>query len=154
MQERFERFSRVISGVSYALHKIAAKELEKYGLKGPYALYLLTVYRHPEGITATGISELCNRDKSDVSRAMTAMEKQGLLKKSTKAIYRAKITLTELGIEAAEQINRLSAAALCKIDENLDPEKLAVMYTALEAILGSLEKMIEEGIPANEQSKI
>lgn len=150
MQERFERFSRIISGVSYALHKIAAKELERYGLKGPYAVYLLTVYRHPEGITATKISELCNRDKSDVSRAMTAMEKQGLVKKSNKAIYRAEITLTELGLEAAQKVSSLSASALRKIDEVLDNETLGAMYTALEAIYGCLAEMIEEGIPTNE----
>lgn len=147
MQERFEHFSRVISGVSYGLHKIAAKELGKYGLKGPYAVYLLTVYRNSGGITATRISELCNRDKSDVSRAMTAMEKQGLVRKSNKAIYRAEITLTDRGIEAAERINGLAAAALQKIDKVVSPEELDNMYKALGAICGSINEMIEDGIP-------
>ena len=150
MQNRFERFSSVISGMSYVLHKIAAKELERYGLKGTYAIYLLTVYRHQKGVTAAKISELCNRDKSDVSRAMTAMEKQGLVKKSTKAIYRAEIFLTELGLEAAKKVSALSASALKKIDENLKPEELETMYKALGVIYGSLTEMIEEGIPTNE----
>ena len=149
MQARFERFSGIISGVSYALHKIAAKELEKYGLKGPYAVYLLTVYRHPDGITATQISELCNRDKSDVSRAMTAMEKQGLIKKSNKAIYRAEITLTELGLEAARRVSELSASALKKIDSELSSEEINDMYKALGAIYGCLTEMIEGGIPTD-----
>ena len=150
MQERFERFSRVVSGVSYALHKIAAKELEKYGLKGTYAIYLLTVYRNNSGITATKISELCNRDKSDVSRAMTALEKQGLTKKSNKSIYRAEITLTDLGLEAAKRVSELSAAALRKIDEQLSAEEINDMYKTLDTIYDCLSEMIEEGIPTDE----
>lgn len=52
MIERFERFSYAIFEVSRCWHKIAAEEMEKYGLKGSHATYLTTLYRYSQGITA------------------------------------------------------------------------------------------------------
>ena len=72
--ERFERFSFAISEISRYWHKLTAEEMEKYGLKGTHSVYLLTMYRYPDGITATQLCELCSKDKSDVSRMMSIME--------------------------------------------------------------------------------
>ena len=75
MVSRFERFSFVISEIYRHLHKIMADEMEKYGLKGAYAIYLSAMYRHPDGITATELGEICSRNKADVSRAMSSMQR-------------------------------------------------------------------------------
>ena len=53
MLNRFERFSLAISEIYRYWHKIAADEMEKYGLKGPYAVYLTAMYRYKDGITST-----------------------------------------------------------------------------------------------------
>ena len=60
MIDRFERFSFAISEVSRCWHKLAAEEMEKYGLKGSHAVYLTTLYRYPKGLTsfAGGISPM------------------------------------------------------------------------------------------------
>jgi hypothetical protein len=79
MIDRFERFSMAISEISRHWHKIAAEELEKYGLKGPHAIYLPAMYQHQDGITAARLADLCGRDKADVSRMMTIMEQKGLV---------------------------------------------------------------------------
>ena len=79
MVDRFQRFLYFISEISRHWHKIAADEMEKHGLKGPHATYLICIYRHPEGITAPQITERCGKDKSDVSRTMALMEKKGIV---------------------------------------------------------------------------
>ena len=52
MVDRFQRFLFYISEISRHWHKIAAGEMEQYGLKGPHAAYLTCIHRHPDGITA------------------------------------------------------------------------------------------------------
>ena len=67
MENRFEKFSCLISNISQSLHKIASVEMDKYELKGPMAIYLLTIFGHNEyGLTLMQLSENCNRDKADV----------------------------------------------------------------------------------------
>ena len=80
MVDRFERFSFAISEISRYWHKITADEMEKHGLKGPHSVYLTTMYRYPDGVTAPQLCELCGKDKSDVSRTMSLMEQKGLVR--------------------------------------------------------------------------
>ena len=77
MLHRYERFSLAIGEIERCRHKLTADEMEKYGLKGPYSVYLITLRRHEEGLTSVQLSELCGRDKSDVSRAISVLEKSG-----------------------------------------------------------------------------
>ena len=48
LDHRFERFSLAIFEISRCWHKLAADEMAKYGLKGPHAMYLVTIRRFPE----------------------------------------------------------------------------------------------------------
>ena len=89
MEDRFERFSVGMSEISRYWHKLTGDEMEKYGLKGTHSIYLLTMYRFPEGLTAPRLCELCVKDKADVSRMMSLMEKKGLVRKESvgKTLY-------------------------------------------------------------------
>ena len=71
---RFEKFSMAMTEINRYWHKIAADELEKYGLKGPYVVYLTILMRYPDGITAAQLCDLSGRNKADVSRAVSDME--------------------------------------------------------------------------------
>ena len=97
MIDRFEKFSFSINEIFRYWHRLAADELKIYGLKGPHATYLTTLYRYEEGITAPELCELCAKDKSDVSRMISIMEQKGLVKRDggLKSAYRAKIKLTD-----------------------------------------------------------
>ena len=77
MVDRFERFSLAMFEISKYWHKLAAEEMEKYGLKGTHSVYILTMAKSPEGITAPQLCEQCGRDKADVSRMMSILEKRG-----------------------------------------------------------------------------
>lgn len=149
MIERFERFSCAISDISRYWHKIAADEMEKHGLKGPHAIYLTTMYRYPGGITAVGICELCGKDKADVSRMMTIMEKKGLVTRegSNRSQYRAKLKLTEEGRAAAEQVSKRAALAVKIAGDGISNEDREVFYNTLELIATNLMEISETGLP-------
>ena len=146
MIDRFERFSLAISEISRCWHKIAADEMEKYGLKGSHAVYLTTMCRYPDGITAARLCELCAKDKADVSRMMSIMEKKELVVKEGSS-YRAQLKLTPAGLEAAEHVRRRVTVAVENASRGLTPERRAVFYEALELIVSNLQNICEEGLP-------
>lgn len=147
MIDRFERFTFAISEIYRYWHKIAADEMEKYGLKGPHAIYLAAMYNFKEGVTAARLSEFCGKDKSDVSRMISAMEKQGLIAKSGVSNYRAVLTLTEKGKAAAEYVREKARIAVENASRGLLDEHREIMYASLELIGGNLQKLSVEGLP-------
>ena len=74
MIDRFELFVAAISGIYRDIQKIERDEMVKYGLKGPYAQYLVAMKRCPQGITASALCEVCDKDKAAVSRMLGEME--------------------------------------------------------------------------------
>ena len=79
MITRFEQFSAAISTIYQSMAKIERMEMAKYGLKGPHAQCLLAMKRHPEGITAARICEVCEKDKAAVSRILSELEAAGMV---------------------------------------------------------------------------
>ncbi len=149
MLDRFERFSLSISKISRYWNKIAAEEMEKYQLKGPCALYLLALKRHAEGMTAARLSEYCERDKADVSRAIALMEANGLVQKETVGThhYRARIVLTEKGCHAAECIAARAMKAVEYGGKGVDDDSREIFYQTLEQIASNLRLISEAGLP-------
>jgi len=103
---RFETFTFSLSKISSSWNKIAAEELKPFGLKGAYVVYLITLYKNPDGLTSANLCEMCNKDKTEVSRAIAAMEEKGLVEgENTTAIgYRIRITWTKIGITATKTL--------------------------------------------------
>ena len=85
MVNRFERFSYAISEISRCWHRIAGEEMGQFGLNGSSSVYFTTLYRYPEGITAAQLGELCSRDKADVSRTISLLEKKGIVERQRRA---------------------------------------------------------------------
>jgi len=152
MIDRFERFSLVISEISRYWHKITSAEMEAYGLKGAHSVYLTTMKRFPDGITATQLCDLCGKDKSDVSRMMSIMEKKGLVYKEGihQNMYKGVFKLTEQGREAAEFVDRRARLAVMLAGKDLTDEKRMVMYEAMESISANLQKLSADGLPKDE----
>ena len=149
MIERFERFSLAISEISKHWHKIAGEEMAKYGLKGPHATYLLTISHFEDGITAPQICEICGKDKADVSRMMSIMEKKGLVTKESihQNMYRGVFKLTEEGKVATEHVRQRASLAVGLAGKDLDDEKRTIFYEALESIAENLREISKEGLP-------
>jgi len=149
MIARFERFSLTIAEISKYWHKLTGDEMEKYGLKGTHSIYLLTMYRFPQGITAVKIGELCGKDKSDVSRMMAIMEQKGLVVKEGvhQNRYGGVFKLTDEGKLAAEYVQKRAAIAVEIAGKDMSEETRKVFYEALESIAVNLRTLSKEGLP-------
>lgn len=151
MVERFEKFTFYIFEITRYWHKLAGDEMAKYGLKGPHATYLTTLYKFEDGITAPQLCELCGKDKADVSRMMSIMEKKGLVIKEavSKNKYRGLLKLTREGRIAAEHVKERVALAVDLSGKGLSEEDRTTFYQALEMISTNMKTLSEEGLPQN-----
>ena len=148
MVDRFERFTYAIIEINRYWHKIAADEMSKYGLKGPFAHYLITLYRYPDGVTSVQLGELCDKNKADVSRALAILEEKGLAVRETQnnSYYRAKIKLTAKGRAAAEQVQQIAERAVGIGGKGLTDEHRQIFYEALERIAANLRQVTLNGL--------
>lgn len=152
MVNRFERFSYAISEISRCWHRIAGEEMGEYGLNGSSSVYFTTLYRYPEGITAAQLVELCSRDKADVSRTMSFLEKKGIVERQGSS-YRAQLKLTPAGRMVAEHINEKASVAVEAASRGLPAEKREIFYEALELITANLQMLSKEGLSSDGKEK-
>ena len=101
MVTRFEQFVSAINGIHRCIQRIERDEMEKYGLKGYHAQYLMALARYSEGVTAVRLCEICDVNKAAVSRSVSELENEGLVERrsrgGTSTAYRANLVLTEKG---------------------------------------------------------
>lgn len=149
MIDRFERFSLAISENSRCLHKLAAEELATYELSSSHAIYLITLLRYEDGITAAKLGELCCKDKADVSRMISVMEQKGLVRKEANGgnRYRALLKLTQEGKAAARYVQERAALAVKLAGAGLSDTDRGIFYRALDLITANLQTLSREGLP-------
>ena len=149
MLNRFVRFSLAISEIDRCWHKLAAEEMAKYDLNSPHAVYLNTLYQYPEGITAAKLGELCCKNKADVSRMVSILEKKGLVRKEAVGgnLYRAKLRLTDDGKLAAEHVQGRAALAVELAGSGMTDAERETFYRCLEQITANLQTLSKEGLP-------
>ena len=155
MLNRFEQFSVAIGGIYRYIQKLERDEMEKYGYKGAFAQYLVVLHRYPNGVTASQLCEICDKDKAAISRIVSEMVEKGLIVRvgGRDGRYRAMLQLTGEGKQAAEYVCRKAKAAVEAVGQSMTDEERAAMYTALELIASKLSKLSKEGIPNHESDR-
>ncbi len=141
---RFEEFTVSVFCITHYWNKIATEEMREHGLKGTYALYLLTLDAAKDGITAARLCEMTQRDKADVSRAVSLFQEKGFVEAYGENRYRAPIRLTSKGRQVAASIRKKADSALKTAGEGLSDEMRRNMYQALEIISTNLKEMCDE----------
>ena len=149
MINRFARFSLAISEIDRCCHKLAAEEMAKHDLNIAHAFYLTTLIQYPQGITAAKLSELCGKNKADVSRMISILEKKGLVRKEAVGgnLYRARLMLTEGGFKAAEHVQGRAALAVELAGSGMSGTDRETFYRCLEMITTNLQTLSKEGLP-------
>jgi len=153
MIERFENFTSSINGIYRYILKIEREEMEKYGYRGSYALYLAIMSHFPDGITATRLGELSDRDKAGISRTVTEMEENGLITRQTNKnnFYRARLVLTEKGKAAADFVREKAIAAVSEAGAGISDEDRKVFYECLFIIAANLRKISSRGLDTKQK---
>lgn len=152
MISKYELFSTVISSLYHDIQRIERNEMAKYGLKGPHAQCLVVMARHPEGITAAQLCEICEKDKAAVSRTVSELEEAGLLIRQEKngIRYRVPLVLTETGHLAARRVSQVAAQAVEQAGIGLDEGQREVFYLVLGHIARNLQSISRYGIKEEE----
>lgn len=148
MIQRFELFCTSAFSIYRSILKIERMEMEKFGLKGPHAQCLLTMSHYPEGITAAQLCNYCDKDKAAISRTVSELEEAGMLRRdcSDGKRYRAKLTLTDAGRNAATRVAERAKCAVERAGSGMSDEQRAVFYNALALIAGNLQHICDEGL--------
>lgn len=153
MLNRFAKFSLLISEIDRCWHKLAAEEMAKYELNSPHAVYLNTLYdAGAEGITAAQLGELCSKNKADVSRMVSILEKKALVQKVAVGsnMYRAKLVLTDEGKRVAEHVRKRAAIAVELAGSGLSDKERDIFYKALALITENMQRLSKGGLPHHE----
>ncbi len=143
MLDRFIKFSYLIASIHKSVQKILSDEMGKYGLKGAYAQYLITLYKSEEKMTLVELTEKSDNDKAAVSRAVTDMIEKGLVEKENNS-YRAGLLLTEKGINAAEFVCERAKTAV-EVVGITDGDR-EIFYSILEKLEQNLKETSKKGI--------
>ena len=148
MIRRYELLSSSISCMYHDIQKIERMEMAKFGLKGPHAQCLLTMSHYPEGITAARLCEICEKDKAAISRTVTELEQAGLVLRTERNgnRYRAQLTLTQAGREAADSVSRKAQQAVELAGAGLEDAQREVFYRVLALIAGNLHAICKDGL--------
>lgn len=154
MENRYELLSGAISCMYHDIQKIERVEMARYGLKGPHAQCLLAIKKHPEGITAARLCEVCEKDKAAVSRTLAELEEVGMIYRENRngSRYRSGLMLTEQGEIAAEAVVEKARMAVERAGIGFGEAEREVFYRVLAIIAGNLHKLCKEGLTRNHES--
>lgn len=148
MENRYELLSGSISSMYHDIQRIERTEMAQYGLKGPHAQCLLAMKKHPEGITAARLCQVCEKDKAAVSRILAELEAAGMILRENRngSRYRAVLLLTERGQEAAGAVVEKARLAVGLAGKGFGAEEREIFYRVLSIISGNLHQLCRDGL--------
>ena len=147
MDDRFENFVISITEVHRYLQKIKEVEMERMGLKAGHTMCLYILGKHPEGLTATQLTELCKEDKAAISRTLSHLSEMGMVTyelSANKRSYRTIYHLTHKGQETVDRIEEKVREVLEKGGSGLTKGQREDLYISLEQICDNLAEFLNE----------
>ena len=148
MISRYELFSNSVACLYRDIQRLERMEMAKYGLKGPHAQCLLALSRFPEGLIATQLCELCEKDKAAISHTVAELEEAGLVvrREHNGTRYRAALVLTPKGTEAARAVSDRARLAVELAGNGLTDGDREVFYRVLTLISENLHEICKDGL--------
>ena len=142
MEEKFQRFSELMTNINRSIRRIKSEETAEFDLKGPHASCLYYLYTSEE-LTAKDLCERCEEDKATISRSLDYLEKNDYLvcKSDSKKRYNAPFELTEKGIHAGKRIADKIAIVLDEISMGISDEDREIFYRSLNIINENIDKI-------------
>ena len=144
MGDQFGAFVFTISGIYKSIQRIKSREMSKLGLRGAHSLYIYHLMKHPGGLTAAELSQLCQEDKAAVSRALAKLAGDGLIAYAgaeESRRYRRRAVLTDKGRGAAQRVSGLIAENVRLAQADMDDKSRAEFYSSLEEVAENLRRI-------------
>ena len=98
MHDRFEAFTVLISKLSRSIRRIKTEVMNDYNLKVPHVSCVYYLFKKGD-LTAKELCDICEEDKSAISRSIEHLEKEGYVTCPEKVgkRYKSPLSLTEKG---------------------------------------------------------
>lgn len=148
MLSTYEQFTVSLSCIYHDIQRIQRSVMAELGLKGPHARCLLALSHYPEGVTASQLCQIYEKDKAAISRTVGELEKMALVQRDLPggSRYRAKLMLTEKGREYAATVSRAAELAVGRAGEGLDQEDCRIFCQVLNRVSENLHAICREGL--------
>lgn len=144
MRERFESFITGVTVCYKYIQRIKTMEMTELGLKGTHMTCLFYLSNNPKGLTAAQLCQLCAEDKASVSRTVADLKSRGYIAQGGNKNYRAPLTLTPEGLEAAKLLDPLIDSWVLSGGDGLTEAERDVFYKSLAKISDNLRIRLEE----------
>lgn len=144
MEERYQSFTVLISGISRSIRRIKTEEMAEFNLKSPHVSCLYYLYKE-ESLSLGELCNICEEDKANISRSLSYLEKEGYITSSTKRRrrYHLILELTDKGREVAKKLVLKIDSMLERASDGLSEEDRIIMYRSLALISSNLQKIYE-----------
>ena len=144
MEERFQAFTVLITGISRSIHRIKTEEMSEFELRSSHVSCLYYLYKKGS-LTAREICDLCEEDKANISRAVKFLEEKGYVfcESEEKKRYQSPLCLTDSGKEIGKAIVEKIDRVLDVASRGLTDEERAVMYKGLAVVNKNLNELCE-----------
>lgn len=145
MENRFETFTVLITGISRSIQRIKSEEMAGFHLKSSHVSCLYFLYKE-NSLTARDLCEICGEDKANISRSIKYLEQNGYLicESATGKRYLSAIKLTERGREIGSALADRVDGILDRASEGLTEQDRMAMYRSLSVINSNLDKICNE----------
>ena len=142
MEDRFKTFTVLITKLYRAIRKIKNEETEEYGLTNPHVSCLYYLYQ-AQKLTLTELIDICLEDKAVMSKAITYLEKIGLIicETNQKKRYKSYFELTDNGLIVAKSIVAKIENILDFASADIYNNDRSVMYKSLLSISNKLDEL-------------
>lgn len=150
--ERFELFNTLISGIYRDIQKLKTKWTEPLGMKSVHIFWVYLLKNHPEGLSASELSQHSQSNRSLVSREIQELIDLGYVyvqQSVPKRRYGQKLLLTALGEEAANRISEATLDIQNRVSAGIPDDDLIVLYRTLGALMEKFHQLADE--PLEEQ---
>ena len=140
MQERFRTFTVYLAKINRNIRRLKAEKMKEFNLKTPHVSCIYYLYREGS-LTAKELCDICEEDKSGVSRSIEQLEKEGYIEceEKVKKRYKSPLKLTEKGRELGKSLADIIEGVLLELSKDVPEEDLKTMYKVLGIISTNLE---------------
>jgi len=147
MIPRFEKFTSNITLAYKYIIKIKAHEMQEFGLKASHVMCLFFIGKSENGLNAGELVELCNEDKSGISKALAVLKEKDYIATSdenTTKKYRTKFCITQKGTAIYSRILESINSVIKKCTDGINEEERSIFYNSLEKIVANLITVYKE----------
>ena len=148
MQQRYQSFTVLISGISRSIRRIKTEEMAEYNLKSPHVTCLYYIYK-AEKLTFADLCAVCEEDKANISRSIKHLEQEGYVdtgRSLSKSRYHLMLTLTEKGLAVAKKLAERIDTVIESASNGVSDADREIMYRSLAIINANLQKVYESYI--------